>query len=233
MIGSYHIYGERIIHMPIILYSPYSPRSESPREIHLQEHQLGRKLLREGLSSFFRLNLDVEEIEHYLSFSEKGKPFLTAHPEIRFNISHCDGLVVCAFDVQDVGIDAELPGYFPEILISRVMTGPEKRILEEAAAGGKSRAEWFFRTWTLKEAYVKMTGTGVDTDLKSFSFSFEPGDGSDDPVISCSDPAVHCFQAMLPTGHIVSLCYSAHSRQPVVLTPCHASVEGSNSSARL
>ncbi len=223
-IGSHLLHGERIIRMPVILYTSYIPRSESTREINQQEHQLGRKLLREGLSSFFGLCLDEEELAHNLSFSENGKPFMAAHPEIHFNISHCDGLVVCAFDAQDVGIDAEFPGYFPEILISRIMTGSEKSILEEATAGGKSRAEWFFRIWTLKEAYVKMTGTGVDTDLKSFSFSFEPGDGSDAPVILCSDPAVHCFQTVLPTGHIVSLCCSAHSRPPVVLTPSRISV---------
>jgi hypothetical protein len=101
------------------------------------------------------------------------------------------------------------------VLINRILTDSEKNILISRSGTEPLRQEWFYRFWTLKEAYVKKTGIGVDTDLKAFSFSFDhafnrDSDQADDlsgfmPVI-CSDDEVSCFQTMLESGHIISLC---------------------------
>ena len=46
--------------------------------------------------------------------------------------------------------------------------------MESMGTSPESRAEWFFRFWTLKEAFVKRSGIGVDTSLHAFSFDFGP-----------------------------------------------------------
>ncbi len=189
--------------MPVIFYSTYSAVSDSPREVTVLEHRLGRELLSAAVESEYGVRIRAGDI----GVGENGKPFLTGHRGIHFNISHCDGLVVCALDVDPVGVDAERPGYFAEILVKKVLAVPERRFLEDAAEAGLDRQEWFFRFWTLKEAYVKRTGIGVDTDLHAFSFSFTEEAGGGYSVV-CSDGSVECCQVKLPSGHIVSVCFT-------------------------
>ena len=114
--------------------------------------------------------------------------------------------MACAFHDSPIGIDAELPGYFADVLIDKVLSASEKEFLESQGSSLTLRREWFYRFWTLKEAYVKMTGSGVDTDLKAFSFSFTAEDSPDKYMITCSDPDVFCFQKILRTGQIISMC---------------------------
>ena len=226
--------------MPVIYYSKYIPISDSVREVNEQEHRLGRELLTEALYELYGLRIRPEEI----SAAQNGKPRLPAYPAVHFNISHCDGLVVCAVDDEPVGVDAEKTGYFAEILINKVFSEEEKSFFtaqtaQEQGASAVSaasvdsadelRQEWFYRFWTLKEAYVKRSGIGVDTDLKAFSFRFTDFTEKEQPekvvsarpdsftsaacknrslTVICSDPAVRCFQTALPDGHIISLCYT-------------------------
>ena len=191
--------------MPHIYYTTYTPISDSLSEIRKQEHTLGRRLLVRGLQELYHLSVSEDTLPPLLSTTETGKPYLPAHPDIQFNISHCDGLVVCAFDKYPVGVDAELPGYFAEILINHSLSEQEKSFLQSAGTTPALRQEWFYRFWTLKEAYVKKTGTGVDADLKAFSFSFF---GNAEPYqIRCSNPSITCWQEKLPSGQILSLCY--------------------------
>lgn len=231
--------------MPVIYYTVYTPESDSVRKINEQEHRLGRELLAAALRELYEIRLRPENI----SAAENGKPFLPAYPTIHFNISHCDGLVVCAVDDEPVGVDAEKTGYFAEILIGKVLSEEETSFLAaqtvqepaDLAASGDSakghRQEWFYRFWTLKEAYVKRTGIGVDTDLKAFSFRFTDFRKQECPdhsasadsdfydtsapeavllTVVCSDPAVRCFQTTLSGGYIVSLCYTGENKTVLV-----------------
>ena len=63
---------------------------------------LGEMLTRHGISKL--LNCEEEKIT--FSRTEKGKPLCTSH-EIFFNVSHCNDIVICAIDNQNVGIDIE------------------------------------------------------------------------------------------------------------------------------
>ena len=191
--------------MPVIYYTYYTPVSERIPDVAAQEHRLGRRLLRLGLRELCRLAFREEELETLLRTDGNGKPYLSGHPEIFFNITHCSGLAACAFDVSPVGLDAELPGYFPEVLVGRALSEAEKSFLQRAGSTLSLRQEWFYRLWTLKEAYVKKSGCGVDTDLTKFSFFF---DGSGEaPRVRCTDPRVSCFQEKLAGGQILSLCF--------------------------
>ena len=203
--------------MPYILYTVFNPEHLSVPEANRLEHRLGRKLLVRGLADFFGLSADEDQIEEMLAIPDSGKPYLKDHRNICFNITHCTGLAACAFDTKDIGADAEMPGYFPEILIKRALSPAEKQLLAERGISEDLRNEWFYRLWTLKEAYVKKSGIGVDTDLTAFGFSFS-GKGAGLRV-TCTDPEVRCFQTTVPSGHILSLCYTQNREEPQIL-PC-------------
>ena len=117
--------------MPYILYTVFNPEHLSVPEANRLEHRLGRKLLVRGLADFFGLSADEDQIEEMLAIPDSGKPYLKDHRNICFNITHCTGLAACAFDTKDIGADAEMPGYFPEILIKRALSPAEKQLLAE------------------------------------------------------------------------------------------------------
>jgi len=192
--------------MPAVFFTFYDSKGLSIPETSALEHELGRKLLSLGLGKLYGITLQADHLEQLLLKDAAGKPSLPDHPEIHFNITHCPGLAACAFHDTPIGIDAELPDYFAEVLIGRALTPSEKEFLEMHSSSPALRDEWFYRFWTLKEAYVKMTGSGVDTDLKAFSFSFNEGDHNERLTVTCSDPEVICFQKQLWSGHIISTC---------------------------
>ena len=196
--------------------TPETVKPPSVSDITRLEHRLGNQLLHRGLREFYGLTMPFEDLSAAVSLTAEGKPYLPDYPDIHFSISHAGGIVCCVFHERPVGIDTELPGYFPEILISRMFTEEEKSLLQQEAKTDSLRQEWFYRLYTLKEAYVKMTGTGLDTDLQAFSFSFEPGPGTGLLLPFCSDPSVQCFQTMLPGGHLLSLCYRG-TKSPVII----------------
>lgn len=159
--------------MLTVYYSYYTPISDSIPEVCAQEHALGRTLLLHGLEKLYGLVWSEDQLGTALAAGTQGKPYLVNRPDIHFNITHCDRLAACAFSNRQIGVDAELPGYFAEVLINRVLSADEKKVLTDAGHTEVLRREWFFRFWTLKEACVKMTGTGVDVPLQEISFSFE------------------------------------------------------------
>lgn len=203
--------------MPVIFYTYYTPISQSISVVNAQEHTLGRKLLAKGLGELYNIRIPVEEIDSVLRITPKGKPFLNKAPDIFFNISHCDGLVVCAFHNHPIGADAELPGYFPEVLIDRALSKQEKDFLQKTGTTPSLREEWFYRLWTLKEAYVKKSGIGIDTNLTDFSFSFTQS--NDNIHVICSDISTSCYQVKLSHGQIISLCFDGINAE-ITLISC-------------
>ena len=227
--------------MPHIYYTCYTPVSASIADISQQEHLLGRQLLLRGLndllsslSSDSQVYPSAPAVLPAIALTATGKPYLPYFPNVHFNITHCDGLVACAFDHHEIGLDAELPGYFPEVLIGRALSGKEKHCLITAGSDECLRQECFYRFWTLKEAYVKKSGIGVDTDLKAFSFS--PEAVAEASALSrktaetifripCSDPSVLCYQTRLPCGQILSCCADKTAGEPI-LHPCTGKTSG-------
>lgn len=203
--------------MPAIYYSHYTPYSDSVSVISKQEHRLGRTLLVRGIYELFHLPLTYDKIDAVLRYDANGKPYLPDYPEICFNITHCDRLAACAFHDRPIGIDAEAPGYFPASLINRALSEKEKCFLQSKSTSVPEREEWFYRLWTLKEAYVKKSGIGVDTDLTGFSFSFT--NNRNGFSIICSDSSVSCYQTQLSSGQILSVCYKDNG-EPVKLVSC-------------
>lgn len=202
--------------MNSIYLQPYElPPGE---KMHIFEHRLGRRLLCFGLKDRFGLTVTPEWLEESIVAPEGKKPFISGHPEIHYNISHCAGLVVLAFSDGPVGVDAEKIRPVKDSLIRRVLTESEQTFLYKM----EPRDEWFTRFWTLKESYLKYTGDGLAGSLTSVSFSF-PEDDPENENPSCSDPSVTMFAAKLPGGIILSACtaspepFALHHLKAVVI----------------
>ncbi len=103
----------------------------------------------------------------------KGKPFLANAVEpIQFNISHSKNLILFAVALQDeVGIDVE---YIRSIetmdhIVQREFS-PKEREEFESLMHKQEQSEYFFKTWTTKEAYLKWTGVGMRDGLNAIEF---------------------------------------------------------------
>lgn len=108
--------------------------------------------------------------EHYgicqmpsFSIGEHGKPSLTNHPDIFFNLSHCKHAILCALGNTPVGVDVERIGRYREELARHCMNEKELADIQTS----NNREVTFTQLWTQKEALVKLWGTGITNDLKS------------------------------------------------------------------
>lgn len=80
-----------------------------------------------------------------------------------FNMSHCKKAVACVVADAEVGVDIERLGRFSEAMARHVLN--EEEYAEVMAADDPDVV--FTDYWTKKEAIVKLTGRGIDDDLKN------------------------------------------------------------------
>ncbi|PKM52555.1 MAG: hypothetical protein CVV02_00010 [Firmicutes bacterium HGW-Firmicutes-7] len=118
---------------------------------------IGYMLLLYGL----RLEYGIFE-ELAFSYGKNGKPYLKNYPNIYFNISHCKVGVVCAISDNEVGIDIEKVEAF-DLELGKYCCSPEE--LDRILSSNSPEAE-FYSLWTKKESFLKLTGEGLNTDLK-------------------------------------------------------------------
>ncbi|MBR1668652.1 MAG: 4'-phosphopantetheinyl transferase superfamily protein [Bacteroidaceae bacterium] len=117
------------------------------------------KALKEGFG--------IDEQPHF-SIGEHGKPSLVEHPEIHFNVSHCKKAVACVVSSEAVGVDVECIGRYNEALARHVLNDKEY-----AQVCQSSNPQLLFTSyWTQKEAIVKLTGRGIDDDLKNLLLNY-------------------------------------------------------------
>lgn len=139
--------------------------SPQRREQALQfRHELGQ---RQCVLSYLLLKRALHEIygideNPLFGYGEHGKPFLTNHPDIHFNISHCKDAVACAIDDSPVGIDIESVGRYKDELARYTMNDEEIAKIADA----EDPEVVFIELWTKKEAATKLVGTGITDNLK-------------------------------------------------------------------
>ncbi len=101
----------------------------------------------------------------------RGKPFLGAYPDLRFNVSHSlDTMLVAVAHRRELGVDVEHVD--AGIAIEEVdvaLSPPEKRVLSRFHGEGWRTA--LLRLWTRKEAYVKADGRGMSLPLEHVDVS--------------------------------------------------------------
>mgnify|MGYP003407010879 CR=1 FL=1 len=177
-------------------------------DLYLTAHALTRCLLARLLGA----------VPSALEFqvSERGRPELAgdaAQSGIRFNLSHTRGLAACGVTLRSaIGVDAEhitrkvdLSGVGKRVFSTRELAGLH-------ALGGDAQRQRFFDLWTLKEAYVKATGKGLASPLRSVTIAAE----APDPVpVSFADPSLDraagwCLRRFpVPPAHTLALALDA------------------------
>lgn len=108
------------------------------------------------------LQLSPSELE--FSYSENAKPKLTtAFDRISFNISHSGNNLAILIDTQrSIGVDIEAEFRPPQVgiqLAKRFFHEEEVNFLKNAKS--EEQSELFSWLWTLKEAVLKSSGTGI------------------------------------------------------------------------
>ena len=119
---------------------------------------LAYQLLKEGLHKEYGITDNP-----IFEYNEHGKPSIVGHPEIYFNLSHCKEAVVCAISNHPIGIDVESIREFKDSLVNYTMNDDEVREIEAS----ENPASAFIRLWTMKEATMKLVGTGISNDMKT------------------------------------------------------------------
>lgn len=136
-----------------------------------QEFLLARAMVRS------LLGVMLQQPPDSLRFSSNrhGKPELQQPglPPLRFNLSHTRGLLALAVTVvDDIGVDVESLARKVEALAlaERFFAASETSMLRSVPA--PQLHETFMRLWTLKEAWVKARGPGLQLGLDAFAIGF-------------------------------------------------------------
>jgi 4'-phosphopantetheinyl transferase len=110
-------------------------------------------------------NLNVDGKNLLICKNEFGKPFLKDYPNVHFNLSHTKGAIVCAVSDKPVGVDIERIGRFNKRIAERFFTKNEQGYI---FSYNINQADRFAEIWTMKEAYVKWIGKGMEIPFESF-----------------------------------------------------------------
>lgn len=134
---------------------------------------------------------------------EYGKPFIKGSEEFKYNLSHSGDYVVLAYtmdkDIASIGIDVEkikvrdsdmkvANRFFAKDEIDYISNGLECSDIDMR----------FYKIWTMKEAFIKLTGKGLGQRLDSFSVN------PDDLSISLADNISYDMKVV--DKHIISVC---------------------------
>ena len=111
--------------------------------------------LTKALKSFPELSGSIEIV-----IDKNGKPYFKNCDFLHFSLSHSGSVALCALSDKKVGADVQLIGDFNDKICKKYFSSSEAQYVFSASSQ-EEMAQRFFRLWSLKEAYVKMTGEGL------------------------------------------------------------------------
>ncbi len=117
--------------------------------------------------------LSLMKIDDEVILQENGKPVLKRRGAF-ISASHSSDFVLCGISKFPIGVDVEK--------IRPVNLKAAKRFCSEKELENCRNEEYFFKIWTLKEAYFKLYGTV--SDIKQIEFSFSANG------VCCSDKKI-------------------------------------------
>lgn len=145
------------------------------RDRDQRQYIFAHGLLRFALSNFVP---QVEPPGWSFTTDRYGRPFIAApatERAVHFSLSHTDGCVACVVSGhRAVGVDVERIQERGSLLETArsVFSLEEIEALRQLAPA--DFVDRFFDYWTLKEAYLKATGRGLNLPLDRFSMQISP-----------------------------------------------------------
>ncbi len=143
---------------------------------HRRQYVFAHGLVRAALSRFAP---EVAPTAWRFERSRYGRPFISgprSAERLHFSLSHTDGFVACAVSSRErLGIDVEAidrPVSHLEIARTFFSAAEHADLISLPTAQQRDR---FFDLWTLKEAYAKARGLGLQLPLDEFSIHVMPG----------------------------------------------------------
>jgi phosphopantetheine--protein transferase-like protein len=131
-----------------------------------------------GASTIAR-NYDLQSL--IIETTPSGKPYLKDYPNLFFNLSHTDNLILIAIANSPVGVDVEKNerNADKEAIIKHFFSEKEQQTFFSQPEELRQLA--FVKGWTRKEAILKATGEGL-SKMNDYEVSFEPV--TDKPIIN-------------------------------------------------
>ena len=99
------------------------------------------------------------------SYGPHGKPKILDF-SLQFSLSHSGQYILCAVSSQNVGADIQQKKKVNALGIAKRFFSPEEYLQLEQCGCETECQELFYRMWTRKEAYGKLTGDGVPSLLR-------------------------------------------------------------------
>lgn len=138
---------------------------EKDRRVYESGHVFIRKILAHYTS------IEASKLE--LSPIVNQKPKLENAPfRLHFNISHSGNKILVALGFNsDVGIDVEkvLPDFDMDGFAEANYHANE--LAQFRSLSNNEQTDYFYKIWTRKEAWLKLTGEGINDKLKDLDFS--------------------------------------------------------------
>ncbi len=145
-------------------------------------------LIENGLKEYGLSQKDVS-----IMHGEHGKPYIPGHEEINYNVSHSGDYSICAFSDSPVGVDIERITDYNDLLLKKLASRGEAEAFSSIPQDKKNFE--FFSLWTKKESYLKYTGQGISTDLRTL---FQ---GNEDKIQS-----LNFFKGTNLNGYVYTIC---------------------------
>ena len=145
---------------------------------------------------------------------EKGKPYFLYNDKVYFSVSHTQGIVAVAIHDSEIGLDIEQLRSGKRAVAQRFFHPDEVKYLDKVSKTEPrsfdeqyqmSNIQYdnaFTQLWTIKEAYVKMTGTGIADNFSSLDLSPQTYKENqcyrkyNTDIISYYDTQLYCFVSM-------------------------------------
>lgn len=104
-------------------------------------------------------------MEPEYGFGRNGKPHFKNYP-LQFNLSHSGEYVLCGVSDQEIGVDIQEIRNANKVSLAKRFFSEGECMALERCESDKERSHMFFRMWTRKEAYGKLTGQGIAGTMK-------------------------------------------------------------------
>jgi phosphopantetheinyl transferase len=100
--------------------------------------------------------------------ADRGKPYFPNTPSVHFSVSHTGNIFACGFSDEPIGLDIQVYKSRQDEADRCKKIAARFFHRDEIDALDADTVSAFYNIWTAKEAYVKLTGQGIDGDFSEF-----------------------------------------------------------------